>query len=291
MPGAQIKLCSADCTDDPADAGKYAVEYLNTLNPTGLPRHSLLLKPGIPLMLTRNLEPKKGLCNGTRMIFQSVTTNGLLLHCTHILEGERRTVAIPRIMLRPKDREFPFEWSRRQFPVRVAFATTINKSQGQTLKRVGVWLPHPVFTHGQLYVAASRVGAPEKFTVAIKPEKDQPANTTKNIVFQEVLLRQTAQPPLPEEPGPMLEPVTAEEEEWLAQMDVDFPEEPEDHLDLEEDSLPSPRRPPHQHPRAALPRLSRSPARLAMPPPPTVPDEMEPLPPLPETPKGDYELF
>jgi hypothetical protein len=89
----------------------------------------------------------------------------------------------------------------------------------------------------------------------------------------------------------MDEPVTAEEEEWLAQMDNDFVEEPEDHLDLEEDSLPPPRRPPCQLPRAALPRLSRSPARLAMPPPPTVPDEVEPLPPLPETPKGDYELF
>merc|ERR1711867_54997 len=74
------------------------------------------------------------------------------------------TVAISRISLRPTEKEYPFEWSRRQFPVRVAFATTINKAQGDSLKKIGVWLKQPVFGHGQFYVAPSRVGAPDRCT-------------------------------------------------------------------------------------------------------------------------------
>ena len=44
---------------------------------------------------------------------------------------------------------------------------TINKAQGQTLQRVGVYLPDPCFTHGQLYVAASRVGLPSRIRFAV----------------------------------------------------------------------------------------------------------------------------
>jgi ATP-dependent exoDNAse (exonuclease V) alpha subunit len=47
-------------------------------------------------------------------------------------------------------------FKRRQFPIRPTFAMTINKSQGQTLESVGLYIPTPVFTHGQLYVALSR---------------------------------------------------------------------------------------------------------------------------------------
>ena len=53
-------------------------------------------------------------------------------------EHNNKVVCIPQINLEPKTGEFPFEWTRCQFPVNVAFAMTINKSQGQTLKRVRV---------------------------------------------------------------------------------------------------------------------------------------------------------
>ena len=186
FPGVPVVLTSSDEVVNQDDLRRYNIEYLNTLSPTGLPNHRLFLKVGMPLMLMRNLNPKMGLCNGTRLIFDKIHKNHLL-ECS-IVGGQynNRKVLIPRISLRPKEKEFPFEWSRRQFPVRVCFAMTINKSQGQTLQRVGVWLSEPCFGHGQLYVALSRVGSPANIKFAIKKTDEHPFNYTSNVVYREV---------------------------------------------------------------------------------------------------------
>ena len=125
---------------------------------TGLPKHSLVLKIGVPIMLLRNLSGKDSMCNGTRLIVTGFVNNRLII-AQNIATG--KTVLIPRIPLRTNPGDFPFGWTRLQFPVRLAFAMTINKSQGQTLKKASVFLPVPVFSHGQFYVVASRVRAKE----------------------------------------------------------------------------------------------------------------------------------
>ncbi len=77
---------------------------------------------------------------------------------------------------------------RRQLPIRVAFAMTINKAQGLTLRRVGVHVEEDVFSHGQLYVAFSRCGDPDNLCVfGPKPDKDN-AVWIKNVVYREVLI-------------------------------------------------------------------------------------------------------
>ena len=76
-------------------------------------------------------------------------------------------MVIMLVILQPGD-GFGFQCQQYQFSIRIAFSMTINKAQGQTLQCVGVWLHEPVFTHGQLYVAASRVGHPANVCFAVQ---------------------------------------------------------------------------------------------------------------------------
>ena len=68
---------------------------------------------------------------------------------------------------------------------------TINKAQGQTIPHVGIYLPNPVFSHGQLYVAMSRAIARSNIKVLAATTNDETNSSdgtlTKNIVYKEVL--------------------------------------------------------------------------------------------------------
>ena len=96
-------------------------------------------------------------------------------------------VYIPRIVLTNKDEKLPFVFKRKQFPVKVCYAMTINKSQGQSLNKIGVYLPEPVFGHGQLYVALSRATSPDGLKILMKQQARKNGNTTKNIVYRDFL--------------------------------------------------------------------------------------------------------
>ena len=184
--------------------GYYPQEFLNTLTPNGLPPHMLKLKINCPIILLRNIDPANGLCNGTRLVVRAFQKNAIDVE---IVLGQHsgNRVFLPRIPLCPSDDEmFPFRFKRKQFPVRLSFAMTINKSQGQTIPNVGVYLPEPVFSHGQLYVALSRATATANIKVLTgsgdeekenkKMDKENKKNSTseiytKNIVYTEVLTK------------------------------------------------------------------------------------------------------
>jgi ATP-dependent DNA helicase PIF1 len=125
----------------------YPVEFLNTLQFSVVANHELELKVGMPILLLRNLNESIGLCNGTRLIVKRL---GQCVIEAEIITGNNvsKRVFIPRIIMCPSGTDWPFVLRRRQFLVRVAFAITINKSQGQTFNNVGVYLPSPVYSHG-----------------------------------------------------------------------------------------------------------------------------------------------
>lgn len=92
---------------------------------------------------------------------------------------EAEDVLIPRIPMIPTD--LPFDFKRLQFPLRLAFAMTINKSQGQSFEVCGIILEFPCFAHGQLYVTCSYVEKPSSLFIYA------PQNKTKNIVNPKAL--------------------------------------------------------------------------------------------------------
>ena len=126
------------------------INSLDRLDTPGVPQHTLNLKVCCVFMLLRNLNPPK-LCNGTRVQITSLHDHlilGIILSGQH--KGKDAT--IPRIPIIPTG--YPFEFKRIQFPVKLSFVMTINKSQGQSIKHCGLYLENPCFSHWQFYVGA-----------------------------------------------------------------------------------------------------------------------------------------
>ncbi|XP_075486353.1 uncharacterized protein LOC142525956 [Primulina tabacum] len=144
-------------------------ELFHCLTPQGLPPHKLTLKINAPIILLRNINPTEGLCNGTRLLCKGFTTNVIYAEISVGIHAGK-PVFILRITLEaPCDDFSTIPFRRKQFPVRLCYAMTINKAQGQTLDFVGVYLKEPIFSHGQLYVALSRAKSTDKLKVLIRP--------------------------------------------------------------------------------------------------------------------------
>lgn len=202
MDGHKREYFSADklISDDFAESDLYPIESLINQTPNGYPPHVLCLKIGCIVMCLKNIAIHLGLCNGTRMKIIALYSD--LIEC-EILYGrfKNKKYFISRYRFLPDMKNLPpCAFERIQFPLKLAFAMTINKSQGQTFDRIAIYLPEPVFAHGQLYVAFSRVRTFQAVKVLIHNKNSNTkrhgqivtgdnAFYTKNIVCKAVLTK------------------------------------------------------------------------------------------------------
>ncbi|XP_076895859.1 uncharacterized protein LOC143548638 [Bidens hawaiensis] len=121
-------ICPTEMINQNLDESLCSPDILNGIKASGLPNHKLILKVRVPVMLLRNLDKKSGMCNGTRLKVVSLGNRVIqveIISGSHI--GDRHY--IPRITLIPIDKKLHIKLQRRQFPLVVCFAMTINKSQ------------------------------------------------------------------------------------------------------------------------------------------------------------------
>eukprot|EP00299_Pterocystis_sp_00344_P015751 c7877_g1_i2.p1 GENE.c7877_g1_i2~~c7877_g1_i2.p1 ORF type:complete len:499 (+),score=52.57 c7877_g1_i2:1156-2652(+) len=167
LPGREAVFCSADSVDADGNDSEAAVTY----------------PVGAIYLLLRNLNPKIGLFNGTRVVVNYFRQHVIVVK---IASGSFVNIEalIPRITFTSTETALPFILSRRQFPLFPAFAMTINKSQGQTLEKVGIYLPRPILDTDS-YMLLCRCTSLRGLKIMIS--STQATRTTTNVVFDEAL--------------------------------------------------------------------------------------------------------
>jgi len=187
MPGLEHRFEAVnhvEMREEDAVSEPFAAQYLQSIELASIPPSCLKLEIGAPVILIRNLSAKQGLCNGSRMRVLGIGRNCLQIAILGSKwDGQVRLLL--RIKLTTSEADLPFILERKQFPIRLCFAMTANKSQGQSLQQVGVYLWTNALTHGQLYVTLSRVTSLDGLTILPSPGS---AALTQNVVFLEVLL-------------------------------------------------------------------------------------------------------
>ncbi|KAF8044811.1 hypothetical protein N665_6618s0001 [Sinapis alba] len=162
LSGEERTYFSSDSIDPSDKKSKddsiFSPEFLNSIKTSRLPNHAL----------RHRIE---GLCNGTRLHITQLAKHILE---AKIITGKRagESFFLHRILIEPSDSKLPFKMRR---------------SQGQTLSYVGLFLPIPVFSHGQLYVAVSRVKSRKGLKILITDKDGKPQESTMNVVFKEVV--------------------------------------------------------------------------------------------------------
>jgi len=155
------ELCSEDRVQEIDDPHGYIQRMITEsvrerFQRPGVPHHRIILKKNDICMIMRNLNRKEGLTKNLRV--KIVDIHPYIIRVCTLDPLTRKYYNIPRIRFSvslPYGRSIKME--RKQFPLRLAYSITYNKSQGQEFQKVLVDIRNNPFTHGHLYVALSRI--------------------------------------------------------------------------------------------------------------------------------------
>jgi hypothetical protein len=161
------------------------MDYLSLQRENGVPPHELNLKQGCVCTIMRNLDINEGLVKNRKVVVERLLERVVEVRLIES-SSSRNTFCIPRITFDFRPQNCPWTIRRRQFLLRLAYATTFNSCQGLTLDKVVIDLRTNVFSHGQLYCSVSRVR--NRTSCRKLLEEDNESGTTKNVVYQELLL-------------------------------------------------------------------------------------------------------
>ena len=199
LPGNLRLFCAADSLEEHTsisdDSGSdilptpdAILDYVSKVRPHGMPDYTLLIKLGGVYRLLRNFSIDRGLVKNTRVVVtgigQKLITVHILRSISNISFSDTEDILLPRITFK-ETLPSGHTLLRKQFPLAPAYASTFHSCQGLTLDCVGIDLTQPVFTHGQLYTALSRVRHRNSLIVLL-PEGHE---TTTNITYHEILIQ------------------------------------------------------------------------------------------------------
>jgi hypothetical protein len=193
IPGTAKTYLAADSLKEVEEAGltppDSVLDYVAKHTPPGMPPHSLTIKTNAVFRLLRNFSLDLGLVKNVRVVVVDVGTRIITVRLLRGMAGvtgsyiDAEDILIPRISF-TATLTSGHTLLRRQYPLAPAYSTTFNSCQGLTLDIVGVDVRRPVFSHGQLYTALSRIRHRTHARVLFRPGE----STTANVTYHEILV-------------------------------------------------------------------------------------------------------
>jgi len=163
------------------------VEILHSLNFPGVPPHELRLAAGMVVVVLRNIDSKRRILNGSRFVIESIHPRGRLISLVRPEDygkPDAEKILLPRIVFDCRLGDRSGRVQRKQFPLRPAYGLTVHKSQSATMDRVVVDCRLPMRTHGQLYVALSRVRLPQNVLILMRDDQEYVANVVEKVFLE-----------------------------------------------------------------------------------------------------------